>query len=492
MMMTDLIDLYRRYRDEAYDHAQKFGMNIHAKLDFHTNRIDAFRHAYASAEMTREYGENWADIAGRLHEFYDDLFTEQNANAKNMDLWNNAVGRDIGKTSKSSDDSAQRVYDALNNGDLIVDPKTDDRRYGEDNAAEDDEDDERDGGGGAGGSAQPGETFPDMTGPTDANSGSTAGDSGGWSGSLGGLLGNLLSNIFSAIGNFLRETLASINPRTDSEETAPDAPLENTPAESGTPSAPESTEPDVPPESGEAEAPAASENPAENPATGNAAPPAENGNPSGNGAPSTSIFAPAFDDSSFSIPSGILDYFPEAPDSSSQGGQSTDSASESGGGSSPSSSGILDYSPAAPGGSFSGDSPAGSGAGTGDPLCDPGNSYAHPMLDAYGNPVYEDGLPVYCPPGDILGDDIMGEFDSGGYPDYSDFMDNPAGWDSDYMGGSGGDLASMDDSGYSDPAGWDSDAWGPDGGGCAVCNWHTGDICDWVSGPGCDDGNCMC
>ncbi|MDR1227962.1 MAG: hypothetical protein LBK55_02925 [Azoarcus sp.] len=365
----------------------------------------------------------------------------------------------------------------------------------------DDKDDERDGGGGAGESAQPGEAFPDMTAPTDGDGGSTAGDSGGWVGSLGGLLGNLLSNIFSAIGNFLRETLASINPRTDSEDTAPDAPLENTPSENGnpsgngTPSTPESTEPDVPPESGEA--PAASENPAENPATGNAAPPAESGNPSGNGIPSVPVSAPAFDDSSFSIPSGILDHFPEAPNGSSQSGQSTGSASESGGGSSPSSSGILDYSPAAPGGSFSGDSSASGGAEVGDIFCDPGASKEHPALDAYGNPAYDEGITVYCLPdagwdGISWDDDVMGEFNSGGYPGYSDFMDNPAGWDSDYMGGSGGDLASMDDSGYSDPAGWDSDAWGPGGGGCAACNWYTGDVCDWVSDPGCGDGNCMC
>jgi hypothetical protein len=123
--MMELLDLYW---SEAYDYAKKFGISP----DFAINlgKFDAFRHAYASAEMTREYGETLAHFSGNLYELYDDIFKHPRPGEKNMDLWNNAVGRSIGKNPQSSDDSAQQAYDALIQGNLITDAKTDTRKYG--------------------------------------------------------------------------------------------------------------------------------------------------------------------------------------------------------------------------------------------------------------------------------------------------------------------------------------------------------------------------
>ena len=80
--------------------------------------------------MTREYGEAWATVAGYIYEnYWNAIIDDQEAKDKNMDLWNNAAGRDIGKGSESSDESAQKVFDAINNGGLIIDPDNDEREY---------------------------------------------------------------------------------------------------------------------------------------------------------------------------------------------------------------------------------------------------------------------------------------------------------------------------------------------------------------------------
>src|SRR3546814_11629629 len=78
----------------------------------HNGEWDAYRHAYASGEMTREYGEGTANIAGEANEIYGDLHHDQPDWEKNMDRWNNATGREIGQSSSSSQETAQRVFDA--------------------------------------------------------------------------------------------------------------------------------------------------------------------------------------------------------------------------------------------------------------------------------------------------------------------------------------------------------------------------------------------
>ena len=68
-------------------------------------------------------------MAGDAYEIYGDLKRDQPSKDRNMDEWNNAVGRNIGKNSSTRDEIAERVYEALNNGELITDPSTDIREY---------------------------------------------------------------------------------------------------------------------------------------------------------------------------------------------------------------------------------------------------------------------------------------------------------------------------------------------------------------------------
>ncbi|MDR0564488.1 MAG: hypothetical protein LBG78_06080 [Azoarcus sp.] len=65
---------YDRYAAEADAYAQQFGLGPRSQV---SGDWDAFRHAYASAEMTREYGETLAKWAGWLKEWSDDLFGQK-------------------------------------------------------------------------------------------------------------------------------------------------------------------------------------------------------------------------------------------------------------------------------------------------------------------------------------------------------------------------------------------------------------------------------
>lgn len=67
------------------------------------NDVDAFRHAYVSGVFTQVYGEETADVFGRLNELdLASLYSNsQNPDSKNMDLWNNGIGRKYGKKTNS-------------------------------------------------------------------------------------------------------------------------------------------------------------------------------------------------------------------------------------------------------------------------------------------------------------------------------------------------------------------------------------------------------
>lgn len=68
---------------------------------FLDNDVDALRHAYVSGIFTLEYGEKAADMFGRLNELVPSANSSVNsAGGKNMDLWNNEVGRKYGKKNK--------------------------------------------------------------------------------------------------------------------------------------------------------------------------------------------------------------------------------------------------------------------------------------------------------------------------------------------------------------------------------------------------------
>jgi len=99
--------------------------------DFNDNDVNALRHAYVSGVFTQEYGENAADIFGRANEFFPfgGASSTNSTNSTNMDLWNNAIGRKYGKKSKTRKELFKNLMKALKNGELIIDPESDTRRY---------------------------------------------------------------------------------------------------------------------------------------------------------------------------------------------------------------------------------------------------------------------------------------------------------------------------------------------------------------------------
>jgi hypothetical protein len=122
---------------EAYDY---FEENIHpferdekGQIKVHNNDVDAFRHAYVSGVMTQKYGSFRANILGQLNELKGDIVRDQPKEEKNMDLWNNAVGRKYGEQTKSRKKLAELIKEALNKGALIIttNQSEDSRKYSE-------------------------------------------------------------------------------------------------------------------------------------------------------------------------------------------------------------------------------------------------------------------------------------------------------------------------------------------------------------------------
>jgi hypothetical protein len=96
-------------------------------------QYDAFRHAYQSAVVTRRAGEDVARAAGdHIERTNGNNWNRGEVGQRDMrgDLINNEKGREIGKNSPegaSDRQIAERVADAVKNGDLIIDKQTDQR-----------------------------------------------------------------------------------------------------------------------------------------------------------------------------------------------------------------------------------------------------------------------------------------------------------------------------------------------------------------------------
>ena len=119
--------LYKKYEEEANKYARIYGIDS-SEASQHGGEWDAFRHAYASAAATKDIGEYWARNLGNANEVWGTL-TRGKPWDTNMDLWNNSVGRDIGRTAANRDEIARRVYESLRRGHLISEPKRGTRRF---------------------------------------------------------------------------------------------------------------------------------------------------------------------------------------------------------------------------------------------------------------------------------------------------------------------------------------------------------------------------
>ena len=98
---------------------------------FIDNDVDALRHSYTSGVFTQEYSETAADVFGRLNESFPGggVSSSNSENSTNMDLWNNDVGRKYGKKAKTRKELFKNLIKALKNGELIIDPDNDKRKY---------------------------------------------------------------------------------------------------------------------------------------------------------------------------------------------------------------------------------------------------------------------------------------------------------------------------------------------------------------------------
>ena len=82
------------------------------------NQTDAFRHAYASALMTQEFGAEWTAEFTTAHEGRENNYASSEA----MDLYNNEIGRQIAlaNPNASREELAALVAEAVNNGETVV------------------------------------------------------------------------------------------------------------------------------------------------------------------------------------------------------------------------------------------------------------------------------------------------------------------------------------------------------------------------------------
>ena len=141
--IKDLVNYPRKKFNEdvlnaTYKAQKKYGFEIgtgpHATWN---NEADAFKHAYMQWDLAYNHGENIAKILGDMHE-------KETPNTplgeRNMDLWNNAIGREIAKEMKKNPDwdlldketakeiASKIIYEKMQKGELITNPN-DKRKY---------------------------------------------------------------------------------------------------------------------------------------------------------------------------------------------------------------------------------------------------------------------------------------------------------------------------------------------------------------------------
>lgn len=140
----------KKYNAEIYAKTKKYqkfyGFDIgKGEHDTHNNQADAFKHAFAAADMTLKTTAGISKALGNKHE--DDGRTKmgQSSGEENMDKWNNAEGRKIAQkiekqiknptlvklyesSGKLDDIIAKEVMKKMNEGKLITNP-SDKRKY---------------------------------------------------------------------------------------------------------------------------------------------------------------------------------------------------------------------------------------------------------------------------------------------------------------------------------------------------------------------------
>lgn len=127
--------------EETKDAQKKFGFQINTgKNPTWNNEADAFKHAFLSWYLSYYHGDDEAKRLGNMHE-------DETPNApwyeRNMDLWNNKIGREVAFEMKEglgddydllgdnwAKERAKRIiWEKMKKGELITNPFTDWRRF---------------------------------------------------------------------------------------------------------------------------------------------------------------------------------------------------------------------------------------------------------------------------------------------------------------------------------------------------------------------------
>lgn len=118
------IGFFKYYVNKSKKFAQNFGLKD-------SMEIDAFRHAWTSANITFKHGTILAKILGDCNDYLN-IFTK--LPHANMDLWNNKKGRELGRLAKKNKiqihEIPELIKKAFDSNLLIKDPEKDTRKYG--------------------------------------------------------------------------------------------------------------------------------------------------------------------------------------------------------------------------------------------------------------------------------------------------------------------------------------------------------------------------
>lgn len=125
--MKDIYKIKNEAQEEAYRYFDQHIRPLPKKPDgqfndhgrgFVDNDVDAFRHAYVSGVFAMEIGSGSAAFWGFLNEITS---IGNDALARNMDFWNNKIGRKYGRKAKNKAELLKMIQNALKKGELIID-----------------------------------------------------------------------------------------------------------------------------------------------------------------------------------------------------------------------------------------------------------------------------------------------------------------------------------------------------------------------------------
>jgi hypothetical protein len=107
-------------KDNLLKEAQMYYRDIYQESPYSSSisrgRFDAFRHSYSFAKLTRDYGEGIAELIGDFNE----VLGRNEESEKRRDIYNNAVGREIGLIGGTDEELAKITSYALDRGYLKV------------------------------------------------------------------------------------------------------------------------------------------------------------------------------------------------------------------------------------------------------------------------------------------------------------------------------------------------------------------------------------